>query len=44
MGAVFYFEKDLPRLFKNKTDKNYDRFHVGEIKGKKVSERASEHC
>jgi len=40
MGAVFYFEKDLPRLFKNKTDKNYDRFHVGEIKGKKVSERA----
>ncbi|GMI55623.1 hypothetical protein ScalyP_jg9074 [Parmales sp. scaly parma] len=36
MGAVFYFEKDLPRLFKNKTDKNYDRFHVGEIKGKKL--------
>ena len=34
MLACAYFSKDLPRLLRNKEKLNYDRFTVGEIRGK----------
>jgi len=34
MTACSYFCKDIPRLLQNKKDKNWDRFCVGELKGK----------
>jgi len=34
MAACSYFNKDIPRLIQNKNDKKWDRFTVGELKGK----------
>ena len=34
MTACSYFSKDIPRLIQNKIDKKWDRFCVGELKGK----------
>jgi phosphoglycerate dehydrogenase-like enzyme len=34
MGAAFYFNKDIPRLNRNKNDKLYERYTVGELRGK----------
>lgn len=36
MGAIFHFSKDLPRLLKNKKNREYDRYAVGEIRGTKL--------
>ena len=36
MGAIFYFNKDIPRLLKNKAERNYERYCVGEIRGKRL--------
>ena len=34
LGAAWYFNKDIPRLNANKEAKNYDRYTVGEMRGK----------
>ena len=36
MMAIAYFNKDLPRLLKNKNEKAYERFTIGEMRGKTV--------
>lgn len=34
MGSAFYFSKDICRLNRNKNNKAYDRYTVGELRGK----------
>lgn len=34
MGSIWYFNKDIPRLNRNKDNKSYERYTVGEIRGK----------
>ena len=34
LGAAWYWSKDIVRLNKNKEEKNYDRYSVGELRGK----------
>jgi len=36
MGAIWYFNKDIQRLNHNKANKSYDRYTVGEIRGKTI--------
>lgn len=36
MGAIAHFNKQIPRLLRNKEAKNYERFTMGEMKGKTV--------
>merc|ERR1719498_109563 len=34
LGAAWYWSKDIPKLNKNKEEKIYDRYSVGELRGK----------
>lgn len=34
MGAATYFNKDIPRLQRQKTEKSWDRYTIGELRGK----------
>ena len=37
MMAIAYFAKDLPRLLKNKNDKNWEKYCIEEIRGKTLA-------
>jgi hypothetical protein len=34
MGAISYFSKDFPRLMKQKQEHNWEKYDIGEIRGK----------